>query len=336
MMARNSGLSVTDVRPGLQMGELAKLMAQTRPEIVEAMRNMRKNMEIVPDAFVTLSDELTDGTVDFALGWRPDLIVHSPMQGGALVAAGVLDVPAVSLGFGFARSGQLQPVMFARMRETFGLYGVEAVPRLTGNIDIAPPSMLSDPPQGWSMRPMPYNGGAVLPPWLLERPRRPRIGVTLGTVSARMGGIGPVRQLVETAERVDAEFVLALGDTDLGELGELPPNVRDAGWVPWDALCASSSAVIHHGGAGTTLAALDAAVPQLVLPDGADRYINADALAARGAGLVAGPGEMDPPLIDRLLHEDGLRSNSAEVSTELKAMPKPADLVAALTEFTAA
>ena len=86
------------------------------------------------------------------------------------------------------------------------------------------------------------------------------------------------------ARHLDAEFVLALGDADPSSLGELPDNVRAAGWVPLSALLPTCAALVHHGGAGSTLTAIDAGVTQLVLPHGADQYMNADAW--RGAGSV--------------------------------------------------
>ncbi len=57
------------------------------------------------------------------------------------------------------------------------------------------------------MRFLPYNGGAVLPDWVRTRPEQPRIAVSLGTISP-LAAIGP---LVEMAEQMDAEFVLAIG-----------------------------------------------------------------------------------------------------------------------------
>ena len=42
------------------------------------------------------------------------------------------------------------------------------------SIDVAPPSMVDRPVRGWPMRYVPYNGGGVLPEWVLERPARPR------------------------------------------------------------------------------------------------------------------------------------------------------------------
>ena len=84
------------------------------------------------------------------------------------------------------------------------------------------------------------------------------------------------------------------------------------------------------------LIALTAGVPQLVLPDGADRHLNAQAVGDRGAGLVAAADEIDAALLRRLIEDDSLRAAAGEVRAELAGMPFPADLVPRLAELAAA
>ena len=134
-------------------------------------------------------------------------------------------------------------------------------------------------------------------------------------------------KLVDVARHLDAEFVLALGDADPSPLGELPDNVRAAGWVPLSALLPTCAALVHHGGAGSTLTAIDAGVTQLVLPHGADQYVNADAVARRGLGLRSEPDQVDEELIDRLLTDPELGRAASEVADEIATLQTPADLV---------
>src|ERR671928_102638 len=150
----------------------------------------------------------------------------------------------------------------------------------------------------------------------------PLVAAKLG-VPAVSHGFG----FVDVARHLDAEFVLALGDADPSPLGELPDNVRAAGWVPLSALLPTCAALVHHGGAGTTLTAIDAGVTQLVLPHGADQYMNADAVARRGLGLRSEPDQVDAELIDRLLTDPGLGRAASEVADEIATLPRPADLV---------
>ncbi len=151
--------------------------------------------------------------------------------------------------------------------------------------------------------------------------------MTHGPVLTQVGAPTSLTKLVDVARHLDAEFVLALGDADPSPLGELPDNVRAAGWVPLSALLPTCAALVHHGEAGSTLTAIDARVTQLVLPHGADQYMNADAVARRGLGLRSEPDQVDAELIDRLLTDPGLGRVASEVADEIATLPRPADLV---------
>jgi len=214
--------------------------------------------------------------------------------------------------------------------DIFRRFGLDAIPKPDVHIDVAPPSFKQ--PEGWSMRYVPYNGGGQLPGWLTARPERARIAVTLGTVAPMMTGLGPVERIAAAAEKIDAEFVLALGSVDASGL-DLPDNVRSVGYVPLGPLLATSTAVIHHGGAGTTLTALDAGVPQIVVPQGADGPINAAAVAAAGCGFDVATDALDGPVIERLLAEESLRVEAARVRAEMHAMPSPAVVAERLTKY---
>ncbi|WP_049649358.1 glycosyltransferase [Kitasatospora sp. MY 5-36] len=88
------------------------------------------------------------------------------------------------------------------------------------------------------------------------------------------------------------------------------------------------------GGSSTTLGTLDAGIPQLVLPDGSDRFITAAAVHQRGAGLSATAEEITPALLHRLLTDDTLTRAAREVSTEIAAMPSPTTVAEHLTTLT--
>lgn len=70
------------------------------------------------------------------------------------------------------------------------------------------------------------------------------------------------RQVVEGIGQRRA--VLQMGWANLGDV-DLPPNVYRAGAVPHQWLFPRASAVIHHGGAGTTAAVMRAGVPSAVV-----------------------------------------------------------------------
>ncbi|MFF2807702.1 nucleotide disphospho-sugar-binding domain-containing protein [Streptomyces sp. NPDC058000] len=338
LTAAGAGLQVADVAPDCDMAALRTTIAAECPDIVRQLtENPPRDLSLMSVMWARMAaGELGDGTVKVARDWRPDLVVHSQMWSAGTLAAAALGVPVVSHGYGFARSGALETAQFtdhmadARERHAAGRLPARLV------LDVAPPSMVTPEPGGRTVRYVPYNGGGVLPPWLLENPGRPRIAVTLGTMAPKLTGLGPVEHLLRHAPDVDAEFVLALGDIDISSLGDLPPNVRPCGWLPLGALLPTCAGIVHHGGAGTTMTAAGAGVPQLMLPDGADRHINADAATARGLALAAAPEDLTPDLLRRLTEDDKLAHAAAEVRTETEALPGPADLVPDLVRFATA
>ncbi|MBA8926426.1 UDP:flavonoid glycosyltransferase YjiC (YdhE family) [Kutzneria viridogrisea] len=281
--------------------------------------------------FGPISDAMVDNTVELALSWRPDLVVHSPLQGVGPLVAAKLGVPTVEHAFGLAsvKSGAL--ALAEALAPAYRRHGVEGFPQRYELLNVAPPSMrIGDP--GWQVRHVPFHGGAVLPDWLLHKPERPRIVVTLGTVLPTWVGLGPLQWVADVAAQVDAEFVLALGTADPAALGELPANVRPIGWVPLSALLATSAAAIHHGGSGSTMASLAAGVPQILVPQGADQFFNSRAVAKRGVGL-----EIDTDIapvtaedVRRVLTDESIHSAVAQVKAEIAGMPSPADVVARL------
>jgi UDP:flavonoid glycosyltransferase YjiC (YdhE family) len=87
---------------------------------------------------------------------------------------------------------------------------------------------------------------------------------------------------------------------------------------------------VHHGGSGTTLGALAAGLPQLVLPQGAD----ADALVAAGAGLRLLPDELSADAVTEQARKlpscgDAARAHAAEIA----AMPSPEEVARELPNW---
>ncbi len=100
------------------------------------------------------------------------------------------------------------------------------------------------------------------------------------------------------------------------------------------------SALIHHGGAGTTSAALAAGVPQLVIPHFADQPANAEVVADRGVGLCLRPDEVESDSIrnclGRILDDAAISIVAAAVRAEINSMPSPSELVERLAALAAA
>jgi rhamnosyltransferase subunit B len=91
------------------------------------------------------------------------------------------------------------------------------------------------------------------------------------------------RTSVSAIRRVGAR-ALVVGAAP-GTLPEpLPDGTRALPFAPFSQMYPQCAAVIHHGGIGTVAQALRAGVPALVVPWGADQYLNAGQVAHLGAG----------------------------------------------------
>ncbi|WAL62950.1 DUF1205 domain-containing protein [Amycolatopsis cynarae] len=343
LAVERAGLPVVEVELGQDRPEAltksAEKLAESNPGLHAKLRERGDagldSLEEAVPFFAERSAEFTDVLVDLARAWRPDLVVHSSLYGGALVAAAVLGVPSVECREGFGRSERLSVLMYQHMKEVFADFGATGLPERRAGTDSCPPSMIDGSPGGWPMRHVPYSGGAQLPAWLappVATPDRPRIGVTLGSGSGAWR-LELAASILAAAADLDVELVLALGDVDADALGAIPRNARVFGWVPLSALVPTCTALIHHGGGGTTLTALEAGVPQLVLATGADNGINARAVHNRGVGISARIEEVDTALVRRLVTDDALRSAAGQVQAEISAMPTPAEVVPRLASL---
>ncbi|HJP78415.1 MAG TPA: nucleotide disphospho-sugar-binding domain-containing protein [Pseudonocardiaceae bacterium] len=316
----NAGLPVVDPAPGFDFRTLFMGFLADHPDM------QRGGLELVSKLFAAVSAPSVDEVVRLATDWRPDLMIRGPLEGAGGVAASVLGVPSVVHGIGPGQVVGLSNGVANALAQAYERYGAE-ITTDAPFVDVSPPSLRAPGATGIPMRYVPFNGGGVLDTWLTTPRTRPRVTVTLGTVVPGTAGIGLLERMSGAAAHVDAEFVFALGGADATGLGELPANVRVVGWVPLSALLAVSDAAIHHGGAGTTMTALAAGVPQLVLPQGADQFMNADAVARVGSGEVVRAEDLDVSRLTDLLDDTVKRTAAAKLVDELAGQPSPAEVV---------
>jgi UDP:flavonoid glycosyltransferase YjiC (YdhE family) len=334
----NAGLQIVDASPGTDYGQVFTTVGAGLWQQMEAARDdLRKTVEIALKMFAKVSEPTLETVARVADKWQPDVVLHTPMQAAGQLAAGKLGVPLVMLELGMGRSrgfGDMGRITYGELREHFERHGVAEAPTPAVTLSVTPPSVRA-PGQAdseWSMRYVPYNGGAVVPEWLLDKADRRRVLITLGTVVPH-AGLGQLEPIIAAASKIDAEFVLALGDVDLTSLGELPGNVRPVGYLPLGALLSSCDAAIHHGGAGTTMTTVDAGIPQIVVPHGADQFLNADTVQENGLGQRATVADVDVALIERLLDDADWQANARQMRAEVHAMPSPSDVVDRLAGF---
>jgi len=113
----------------------------------------------------------------------------------------------------------------------------------------------------------------------------PPIAFTLGTGMAHAADF--FRTAVAACEARGARGLLLTKYPDVVP-AQLPATVRHCAFAPFRQLLPLCGAIVHHGGVGTTAAALEAGCPQLALPLAWDQPDNAARIIELGAGLALG------------------------------------------------
>ncbi len=131
--------------------------------------------------------------------------------------------------------------------------------------------------------------------------------------------------------RIAAEAVLLEGGQPLlvtGAAGDPPPGlpagVEVQPWVDFEQTLPRLAGIIHHGGVGTTHAALRHGLPQVAVPHAGDQQPQAGRITQAGVGYGVQPANFTLPaarwLAQQLLENDGLRQAAAMWQAELAAL----------------
>ncbi|HEX6348624.1 MAG TPA: glycosyltransferase [Candidatus Dormibacteraeota bacterium] len=276
---------------------------------------------------------------------KADLVVHETSEFAGPLAAALTGLPAVNHSYGPLVEAEVMAAAGISAAEHWTANGLPPVDRggMYGRLylDITPPSLqfseIAGVPVVQPIRPEPFRARTPEPaPWLLELGRRPVVAVTLGTVHGRR--LDVYRTVIEGLATTDFDVVVATGSAAVtASLGPLPANVQVHDWVPWGDLLERSDAVVAHGGAGSTLAALCQGVPMVVIPLGADHFTNARMLTSSGAALVLDDDHLSPELVrEALAVAVGERARSAarRIASEIAAMPSAEAVVPVLEAVT--
>jgi UDP:flavonoid glycosyltransferase YjiC (YdhE family) len=237
---------------------------------------------------------------------RPDLVVHGWGVPEVGVAARRAGIPSLWHGF-----GRMLPEGIGFERPSGGVH-----------LDICPPSLQDKDflatAERIALRPVPFSEPA--PPVA----GRPSIYLTLGTA---FGTPEVLTTAIHGLAALGEHVVVATGRVRPEELGRVPGNVTVRAWVNQAELLPHADLVVHHGGSGTTLGALAAGVPQLVLPQGADQFANAEALRAVGAALCLPPGELTADAVtEQARKASSCRDAAHAIAGEIAAMPSPGEV----------
>jgi UDP:flavonoid glycosyltransferase YjiC (YdhE family) len=280
---------------------------------------------------------------------HPDLVIFEGMNTGAGVAASVLRIPAAAYAIALTTTiySALHPVTVGYQRDIW-LRRDRTPPEGNGLlaaalINPAPPSIGRTSGTGVPMIPIrsvAYNeSNADVPAWLKAPRTRPRVYLTLGTVS--FGAVEVLSRAITEIAPLDVEILVAVGpEGEPAALGELPDNVHIERFVTQSEVLPQVDLIVHHGGTGTVLGALEVGLPQLLLPQGADQFVNAEMLTAAGAVRALTNDAQQPGAIEEavraLLGDCPERQAAARLRDEIASMPEPAEVVPALVEFARA
>ena len=108
-------------------------------------------------------------------------------------------------------------------------------------------------------------------------------------------------------------------------------------WVPQAALLPHCALLISHGGSGAMIGALNAGVPMLAVPQGADQFFNADRIVTTGVGLRLLPDELTAEAVRdrarRLVADQSYRDAAVAERNAIESMPTPAEVVPVLEAY---
>lgn len=278
--------------------------------------------------------------------FRPDLIVHPPVDLAAPLLATMLELPSVTYGFGRPMDEPHVTAFAARVAPLWEQNGLDPDPSAglyrCRYLDPSPPILHSGASAAdlvsRPLRPeLPGDPTATLPDWT-SRLQRPLVYLSLGTVPFFNQPDKFWLLLAELADE-DIEIAVTVGElNDPATLGEQPPNVHVERWLPLAPLFPLCSAVVCHAGSGTTLAGLVSGLPLVLVPQGADQFTNADACEAAGVATVLRPEQLSSAAVREAVRSvlaDGNPQATAarQAAVQIAAMPDADQVVKDLEEL---
>ena len=281
--------------------------------------------------------------------WRPDVVVREPCEFGSLVAAERLGIPQVQVAIGVsqllaAAAPWLQDPV-AELEARVGLSPPRGVGLLLSQPTLTCVPATFDRARGdssteaegdgrvWRFRSTsPATGPAVPGTW--GDPSWPLVYVTFGSVVANHGWFDQLfSAMLEVLAPLPVRVLMTTGTGfEPSRLDPLPSNAWVAPWWPQEAAMAATSVIIGHGGFGTTMIALAAGVPQIVMPlFSFDQFLNAERLQAVGAGVQL-PGGLAavadvPSIVSEFLSTDRYAAVARTIADEIAQLPEVATIV---------
>jgi UDP:flavonoid glycosyltransferase YjiC (YdhE family) len=299
---------------------------------------------LAPEYFVATGTARAADLVPRAVAWRPEMVVHEEMELAGAVAAGAAGARHVVHGLGLLPPAWVWERFAPVVGELAGRLGARRPfdPAAATYLRVSPPSLQRDTDVIWDDVRLARAGFGVAGPGdrmptglddFVRPPGDPVVHLTLGTVFHETPGV--LAAAIQGLRGLRIRLVVTTGPgVAPSSFGAQPANVRVVGYVPHGLLLRRCDLVVSHAGAGVMFGALTHGVPQLLLPQGADQFGNAEACRDAGVALMLAPDEVTPAAVAmgvrRLLVSPSFWANAARVRRELAGLPAPDEVLAGL------
>jgi UDP:flavonoid glycosyltransferase YjiC (YdhE family) len=307
---------------------------------------------VVAGVFGAAAFRRAEQLVPRAIEWSPDLVVHSISELAGAIAAARTGARHVVHGLGPlpAEAWSWFGSRFAELCDTWDVPELAGAVLDTPYVDTCPPSFQSDAVADFhnrlSLRPSAGDAVSDTPlPWddatLRALPFERTVHLTLGTIFHEATAV--FETVLSGLRPLPVNVIVALGPgADPRRLGDRPDHVLVTHFAPHAALLPYCDALITQGGAGTILAALCHGLPHLILPQGADQFLNAATAERAGVAVQLPPPALTPDAVTaavvHLLDDGAIRGNAERIQAEIATMPTPAaalDTIVSSTRATA-
>ena len=325
---------------------LAELMRRTG---VDPMTGMTPEVET--EFFAgTRVDLSADESLATARAWQPDLIVHDAYDLVAPLVAAALEVPAALFMVSPAGSDadgrcgyspEFVRAADAVVAERYASRGLAPRPA-RWVLDVCPPALQQDDwqaPEGWTpLRPEAHRLPGGLPaPRLRPLGGSPRILVTFGTIFGDPRTLSPIlRALSATGASLRSH---SDSSPPSATTTSTPDTANFEPFAPLNELLAGIDLVVGGRRAGTTISALGAGIPMVLVPQGADQFVQAERACAAGAALQLPPkaatSEAVVAAVHTVLAESSFRDGAGKIADQVAAMPSPDEVATSLASALA-